>query len=152
MTPARMSLSAIFLVAFSAACTSGIDDPDCAGCGGPQGDPEATVGCMIDTPAAEATVVLDGETVELVHGPQGGTHIEVNMRAFVLGDGMHVAEIEIADETSKVAFMACGEQWADIDAPVIGYAEPGPKSLVVIVTDPDGAEVARLEQTVTVTE
>lgn len=164
---ARTSLPAIALfgalVAGSAALT-GCGPEDCAGCGGPDGpDPSPASACVAgEAPASSPAIVpgivlangtgfselSEGGGIPLQFGGQGGSHIDVSVRAFVdVGVGATV-EFEIESpsysESTVVAFQSCDGEWSQMTGRVFDPPS-GDVTLRISVLDSAGAEIAMTE-------
>jgi hypothetical protein len=151
----RLGPASILVLTLSAC--SGDDPNNCDDCGGP-GPPGPTTKCVSDAAAAGPTVVageIDGGAfvalaagmqVQTHYGAQGGSHIQIAARVFADAGPNMTASIDIADEmgggaSTEVGFGSCGSEWAEIDAPVFGYAY-GAAELAISVRTLDGTEVA----------
>ncbi|HHH26759.1 MAG TPA: hypothetical protein ENK57_00180 [Polyangiaceae bacterium] len=151
------------LIAGSAALM-GCGPEDCEGCGGLDDPPASPASACVageapaTIPALVPGIVLangmgfselsEGGGIPLQFGGQGGSHIDVSVRAFVdAGPSATVEfEVESADfgESTVVPFQSCDGQWSQMTGRVFDPPS-GDVTLRISVLDSAGAELAMTE-------
>lgn len=137
---------------------------DCDGCGGPDDpDPAPSSTCIAgEAPATTPAIVpgiflpngmgfselSDGGGIPLQFGSQGGSHIDVGVRAFADPGPGATVEFEVAsstyDESTTMAFESCNGEWSQMSGRVFDPPS-GDVTLRVSVLDAGGAEIAMTE-------
>lgn len=162
----RTSLIVSFgsLVLGAGVLTGCSSDSACAGCDPPPSPPPTPSSTCVaaDAPATTPAIVpgivlpngmgfselTDGGGIPLEFGGQGGSHIDVSVRAFAdPGPGATVEfEIESPDwgESTTVSFQSCNGEWSQMSGRVFDPPS-GDVTLRVTLLDAGGAELAMTE-------
>lgn len=106
------------------------------------GLPTASLGRQVDGPFQP---LLDGDTMPVVYGPQGGEHVYVSVRLFTQVRGTWVYSFQALDESgsqvgsSTQVVSACGPGWTTSTYVRVLFAFAAPsKGILVLSARPQG--------------